>query len=818
MRLIGSPKAALRMTIIAVALAPAVIAPRASAERLIVRGLEHTVEILHDRWGISHITAQSEHDLFFTQGWNAARDRLFQLEIWRRQATGTLAEIQGQKALKHDIGARLLRFRGNITRELNQYHPRGESIIGAFVSGINAYIELTEREPARLPLEFRVIGIQPGRWTPEVVVSRHNGLFRNVNEEVRIVRIVQLLGPDRSRELLNLHPGNPRINLDSALAKVPFSAAALGSYPASRASIVFSGEDVQPAYRGETRKAAQMGREIDDELCLAGADSAGGSTEGSNNWVIAGEHTFTRAPILASDPHRAIQVPSLRYWVHLVAPGWNVIGAGEPALPGVAIGHNQKGAWGFTIFAIDQEDLYVYETDSADPSRYRYRSAWEAMRVVRETIRVKGQPDFVAEFKFTRHGPVLSEDREHRRACALRAAWLEEGAAPYLASLRIDQAETWSQFREACRYFLTPSENMVWADVDGHIGWQAVGLAPIRPNWDGLLPVPGDGRYEWETRFLAPELLPHRADPTDGRIATANQDNLPAGYPFGLGFQWTDAFRFSRVDEVLQSGRRFTLADTMGLQHDQLSVPARCLVPLLLAAGPFSAKAALAVTRLKSWDFVLDADSVPAAIYVAWERAVKTLVWECAVPKEAREFFPVGSLSTEKMIQWLTTPDGRFGADPVAGRDAMLSRALDRAVIWLERRLGPDMSRWRYGQAAFKHIRLKHPLSDAVKPDLRARLDLGPLPRGGYTHTVNSTSDGDNQSSGASFRIIVDLGDWDRALGTNTPGQSGDPESPHYGDLFKPWSLGKYFPVFYSPAKVNQVTERATSLAPATEP
>ena len=208
-----------------------------------------------------------------------------------------------------------------------------------------------------------------------------------------------------------------------------------------------------------------------------------------------------------------------------------------------------------------------------------------------------------------------------------------------------------------------------------------------------------------------------------------------------------------------------------------------------------------ALDQLLSWDFVLSKDSVPAAIYVAWERALATAVWTLVVPKEARAIFPQRSLSTEKLIRWLTNPDGRFGADPVAGRDALLLRSLTQAVSELERRLGPDRNRWRYGQEAFKHIRLKHPLSDAVTAELRTRLDLGPLPRGGYGHTVNSTSDDDNQSTGASFRIIADTGDWDRSVGTNTPGQSGDPASPHYRDLFEPWADGQYFPVYFTRAK-----------------
>jgi penicillin amidase len=218
---------------------------------------------------------------------------------------------------------------------------------------------------------------------------------------------------------------------------------------------------------------------------------------------------------------------------------------------------------------------------------------------------------------------------------------------------------------------------------------------------------------------------------------------------------------------------------------------------------------------LKSWDLVLDKDSVPAAIYSTWEKAVRAEVWKLAVPKESQTVFPVSSLSTELVIKWLTVPDGRFGPDPIAGRDALLRRALDQAISQLERRLGPDIENWRYGQAGLKHIRLSHPLSEAVRPDLRAKLDLGPLPRGGSAHTVNSTSDADNQSAGASFRIIADTGDWDHSVGTNTPGQSGDPDSPHYRDLFEPWARGRYFPVFYSRSKVESVMEARTVLTPA---
>jgi penicillin amidase len=773
-----------------------------------IPGLRGPAEILRDRWGICHIYAQNEHDLFLAQGYTAARDRIFQLELWRRRATGTLAELQGPRAVTGDVGSRLLKFRGDLGRELGHYHPRGAAIVGAFVEGINAYIDRVERGQERLPIEFSILKISPGKWTPEIVISRHNGLYRNVTQEVEYAQLVHALGPDRARELLNLHPGNPDLKPDPAVDLSLIAEPLIARYKDSRAVVHFRPEDVAPALR---RKAA--GRDEAPAGTLLADVDVDAPPEGSNNWVISGARTFGRGAVMANDPHRAILLPSLRYWVHLVAPGWNVIGAGEPALPGVSVGHNEHGAWGFTIFPIDQEDLYVYETDPENPSRYRYRDGWEAMRIVRETIAVRGADPVAVDLKRTRHGPVVFEDPAHHRAYALRAAWLEPGGAPYLASLRIDQAASWSEFREACRFFHVPSENMVWADRDGHIGWQAVGLSPRRTAGNGLIPVPGDGRYEWDG-FLPILDLPHVSDPPRGWFATANQDNLPPGYPFAVSYQWTDPFRFSRIEEVLGSGRRFTLIDSMRLQHDEVSLPARALVPLLRGLKPDRPEQARAMETLLAWDFTMDTDWIAPAIYAAWERHLKISVHHLMVPGAAQAILPARSLSTEKLIRWLTVPDGRFGADSTAARDALLLRSLDRTLLELHRRIGPDMNAWKYGQPKLKHVALRHPLSEAVAPELRRKLDLGPLPRGGSAHTVNSTSDGDNQSTGASFRIIADAADWDASVGTNAPGQSGDPDSPHYRDLFEPWAAGRYFPVFFSRAKVESVAEAKIKLVP----
>ncbi|WP_206352215.1 penicillin acylase family protein [Tautonia rosea] len=779
-------------------------------ERLVIEGLDQPVEVLKDRWGISHIYAQTEHDLFFAQGFNAARDRLFQLELWRRQATGTVAEIQGPKALQGDIGARLLKFRGDMTAELAHYHPRGAEIILAFVEGINAYIDLTLREPSRLPLPFQILGIAPGHWTPEVVVSRHNGLFRNATQEVQFTQLVHLLGSERARALVNLKPGLPALVPDETIDTALFSRDILQRYADSRSGVRFEPEDVKPEFRRADVPEHQEG--LPTTSFLPDLENDPGLL-GSNNWAVAGGRTLSGHPLLANDPHRSMQIPSLRYWVHLVGPDWDVIGGGEPALPGISIGHNRRGAWGLTIFPIDQEDLYVYETNPDNPLLYRYQSGWESMRVLSETFLVKGEGETTVDLKFTRHGPVLYEDHEHHRAYALRAAWLEVGTAPYLASLRMNQASTWEEFRKACRYSLTPSENMVWADVDGHIGWQSVGLAPIRKGWNGLLPVPGDGRFEWEG-FLPADELPHRLDPPEGWIGSANQNNLPQGYSHALGFVWADPFRFARVSEVLSSGRLLALGDMVQLQQDELSIPARLLVPLLRGLEPKDDRTRDVLDRLMSWDFVLDRGSISAAIYVTWEAHLKEAVGQRLIPKEVRSVLHPRSLSTEKLVHWLTSPDGRLGADPVAVRDAILIDALHHAQVELTERLGTQMDQWQYGQVDLKHIQLHHALSRAVDKATRAQLDPEPRARGGNASTVNNTSDAENQASGASFRMIAVVGDWDRSLGTNAPGQSGDPGSSHYDDLLEPWSKGRVFPVISSRSGVEAVTEATLQLFP----
>ena len=502
------------------------------------------------------------------------------------------------------------------------------------------------------------------------------------------------------------------------------------------------------------------------------------TSDRTTGWWPA-RRTFSTRPILANDPHRVIAAPSLRYWVHLVAPGWNVIGGGEPVLPGVSIGHNEHGAWGLTIFGQDAEDLYVYDTNPANANEYRYRGNWEAMRVIADTIPIKGEKPEAVELKYTRHGPVVFEDRANRKAYALRAGWMEPGGAPYLASLRMNQARNWEEFREACSFSHMPSENMVWVDRDGTIGWQAAGIQPIRRNWSGLLPVPGDGRYEWDG-YLPIKALPYEANPSRGFIATANNYLLPPDYPYKdlLHVEWTDAFRASRITEVLGSGRLFSVAEMTRLQNDDLSVVARALTPLLrdvTLTNPASAKARDALT---TWNFVLDKDSVAAGIYEMWQRRLLANTRQVVVPAAAREAGGQNLGSTKRLIDWLHSPDRRFGANPIAGRDALVARSMDEAVAELTKRFGPDMQGWKYGQERYHHALLRHPLSDAVNAATKAKLEVGPLPRGGDGMTVSATGGADNQGS---RRLVQDhrrhrrLGQLGRPEHAGTVGRSRQP-------------------------------------------
>ena len=767
-----------------------------------IEGLQESVEILRDQWGINHIYANNQKDLFFAQGYTAAKDRLFQFEIWRRQATGTVAEILGPDELARDIGTRLFQFRGDLNTELSHYHPEGKAIIESYVAGVNSYIKEILKTPEELPLPFKMLAIQPKLWTPEVVISRHQGLLGNIGQELQIGRAVSLLGHKKVKELLWFHPQEPDINLDKKIDSKLLFEDILAPYFAFRKPVHFKSEHLKKDYQ---KKGAMAILDCYNDLSRDSLDL------GSNNWVVSGSKTKDGNTYMANDPHRTIAIPSLRYMAHLVAPGWNVIGGGEPEIPGISIGHNNFGSWGLTVFRTDGEDLYQYELNPKNPLQYKYQGAWMDFKVIKELISVKGAPSKEVDLYYSHHGPVTYLNKEKHIAYAVRCAWLEPGGSPYLASLRMDQAKTWEEFQEACTYSNIPGENMIWADTRGNIGWQAVGIAPVRNNYSGLVPVPGDGRYEW-AGYLPIIQKPNELNPEKGFIATANQNVTPDEYDNwnAIGYSWSDPYRGDRVNEVLTKNDQLSREDMKNLQVDVTSLPAKILIPFL-GKIDFEEFETEQKNRLLNWNFRLESSSVEAAIYVEWENEIKRMAHKQFVPEIAKPF--ITTLQLKRVIDWIENPkEIYFGS--ISSRDTFLKMTFEEGVSNLKKRLGPDTQRWRYGQTKFKHSFMEHALGGIGIDTVVSKLNLGPLPRGGNAYTPGSTGGNDRQSSGASFRMIVNTGDWDAAIGTNAPGQSGNPESPFYNNLFKDWAEDQYFPVYYSKEKIRSVTYKRTLLIP----
>jgi penicillin amidase len=771
----------------------------AQPSTLLLPQLQQPVRIVTDTWGVPHIYAQTEYDLFFAQGYQAATDRLFQFEMFRRRATGTMADVFGPRELARDHGVRLFRFRGNLDQEYAHYHPRGKSIIQAFTDGINARVRLVREGKVPMPFEMQALGILPGFWTPDVVVSRHNGLLMNVQRELTMARMITRFGEQAIRDIQHFEPLQPDLHLDTAIrAELLQDRRILALYTAFRGAPVFQPEDLVPG-QGLATADTQLPGAItttDDAALQRDAD-------GSNNWVISGKRSASGFPLMANDPHRVVGLPSLRYIVHLNGPGWNVIGGGEPTLPGVSIGHNDDGAWGLTIFETDMEDLYIYRLKAGDPSRYLHIGKWISFKSLRETIPVKGQVPVEVTLQYSVHGPVTFVDTANGVAYAVRCAWLDKGAAPYLASLRMGQARNWTEFREACRYSYLPAENMVWADRVGNIGWQAVGLAPIRRNHSGLVPVPGDGRFEWEG--YQPVLdRPSAYNPASGFFSTANEQNIPKGYASmqSVGFTWADPSRQERIGQVLRADSSVSMEDMERLQTDWFSVPASRLVPLLRGLAPADSMTALALSLLQQWDYYLRPDSKAASVFEAWVDALEQQILIGMRLSAEQGLRP--DIDSRRMLALLEQPFDPFWQRWKINRLDVLRKSLELAVarvITLTRTT--DTSQWEYGQQRMKHVYLRHPLAGLLGDDRVSALNIGPWPRGGDGNTVNSTGSNLNQDFGASFRILVDCADWDAARAINAPGQSGDPSSRHYKDLFDYWKENRYFPLYFSKEKVD---------------
>jgi penicillin amidase len=719
--------------------------------------LKQPVEIVRDRWGVPHIYAQNTDDLFFAQGFVTAQDRLWQMDWWKRSREGRLSEVIGAAAFERDRQTRLMQYRRPLDdAEWTSYHPDGKRIFTAFANGVNAWIDAIGDN---VPVEFTLTGLRPEKWTAETLVLRSPELpeftsYGDAPNELRLAMNVARLGASEANRLAAPDPWDDLVvpeGLDVKLITDEVMAS-------TRIGRSLPPPEIVEPYRKMTAPAP-----------VAHFLSPQSSRDpGSNNWVVSGAASTTGKPVVANDPHRTVTNPSVRYIIHLNAPGWNVIGAGEAPFVGVHIGHNEHVAWGLTISYTDMDDVFVEELNPANTNEVMYNGKPEPLKMIREEIKIKGSAPKVVELKFSRHGPIFHIDEKNRKAYALRTVTQEPGSAAYLGSLRLAQAKQCQDFLDQAMYWKYPSENLICGDVDGNIAWQASALTPNRKGWLGRLPVPGTGKYEWEG-FRRD--LPKEYNPARGFIVTANNNTTPKGYWPPAGFRSANGLRFARItrlQQLFQPGRKYSLDDHEALQHDAYSLRAEADLPLFSGWTAKDADVERARAMLAAWDKILRKESAAAALYVTWA-------------------------STSE-------PGGRGEAGagaPVRPSPSAVEARLTRAIEKLTHDQGTDWSLWRYGR-----------LHKAALPhQLAAEFDLPALERGGGANAVFA--------DGASYREIMDVSNWDRSVATQVPGESAQPESPNYGNLLPLWADNKYFPLAYSRRAIDAVAAHTLKLQPA---
>jgi penicillin G amidase len=710
-----------------------------------VPGLAAPVRVVRDAWGVPHIQAESMDDLFFAQGFVQAQDRLWQMDMWRRTNEGRLAEILGPEALEHDRLARLLAFRGPWDDEFASYHPEGDRIFQRFAEGVNAWIDAAGEG---LPVEYLLTGLEPLRWTPEASTGRVATALPlgAARAELNLARDVARLGVDavnrrervRHENWIDLVvPEGVELSLVT-----PEAVAALGHFRGG-----FPRPPLLPAYQAWADAEASEDRGMPE------------TSPGSNNWVVAPWRTLEGQVLLANDPHRGVTNPSLRYLVHLEAPGYSVIGATEPAIPGVAIGHNGRVAWGLTIVGTDQADVFMERLNPENPDEVLEEDRWVPFRTETDTIQVRGEAPRVVTHRFTRNGPVFHLDSIRGVAWSVRATSSEPGTGGYLGALRLAEVEDCSAFLEALAWYHAPSENMVCGDADGNIAWLAAALTPSRfGGWYGRLPAPGWGGYGWDG-FRPHAELPQALNPPQGWLGTANHDIQPPGYYPPLMFRPGPFPRWERLLELMATtGRPFIADDFEALMLDALH-PEVERMRTLFDPGLWRSddeRVEWARQEIHAWDGVFDRDAVAPALWNRWR------------------------IEYDRM--------------DVAERSA--PAALAQALAYLEERLGPDRSTWRWGR--IHRSEFPHTLVRAY--------DLPAVERSGGGGTIAAT--------GATFRQIIDFSDLDRSRATSTPGQSMQPGSPFYGNLLPLWAEGEFFPLLYSREAVDAGARHVLNLRP----
>jgi penicillin amidase len=752
-----------------------------------VFGIESNVEILRDRWGVPHIFANNQNDLFFAQGFVHGQDRLWQMELGLRMAKGTLSELFGKRALDTDRVIRTFGWSGLGRKDLELFDDGTRRMIEAYARGVNAAAECSTKRP----VEFSLLGCRPSQWSPEDVTAFSRLMIWKLSSswygELVQARIRKVVGEERAKELEFEHfAGNP-----FTLPK----------------GIEFNVLDP-------------------DKTFGAGPFLQRGG--GSNAWALSSGKTTTAGPLLCNDMHLYIGIPSLWYEVHLSGGGMNVSGVSLPGLPMVMVGHNEKIAWGITMAYTDCEDLFIEQTDPNDPSRYMFRGEWREAERREERIAAKGaKTPHVETVRATHHGPVISAIEDcGNQSVAVSSMALRPG--PSLRGWRLlNRAGNWDDFSEAVRCIESPQLNIVYADVEGNIGYWTSGKVPVRAQGNGTVPVPGwTGEHEW-TGHVPFDEMPHALNPEQGYIVNCNQKMVPPDYPHFLGATFFNGFRAKRVVDSIEEKERLSVGDCSRIQRDLKSLPGSIFADHLRKLETDEPDIMRARGILAGWDGQLLAESVPACLYeVISNHFLYNLVAPKLGDKTTRQllgegFHPIlqgGSElwghKTDILLRMLDRPNSWWVRE-AGGLEALLARSVKEAFAWLRRRLGPDIRSWRWGR--IHYLVVAHPFGRRRPFDVV--FNRGPYPMGGDTDTPLQTGTSPSSPYGGikaapSHRQIIDLHNLSKSLMIHPPGQSGQLGSPHYDDLLEPWLAGEYHPMLWAREEIESACEARLTLQP----
>jgi len=768
-------------------------APRST---LYVPGLKQPVGIDRDSYGIPHIYADNAEDAYFALGYTHATDRLFQMELFRRRASGTLAEIFGRPMLEDDVFVRRIGIRRSAEAawKSSRLNSRVRREIEAYCAGVN--VRLDEIKSRGRPEPFQSLGIVPAAWTPVDALAFPKYMSwdqSGTDTDVWMGVLVEKLGLAAVNELFPLdRPYELSTVPDSPLGRPPAS-----SPPSGQSA---SSQDVDPRWPKLPRGLDQAAAELHHRFVSGRLGSE--FALGSNNWVIDGHKSATGKPILANDPHLGLSLPSIWYTAHLVAPGLNVAGVTFAGFPYTIIGHNDRVAWGLTNMQADAIDYFIERTETTRPGQYFYRNVWRPMSRLEEDVPVRGERPVHVVVESTVHGPLVTNHGARLALC-----WTGLGPTfEVLAFARLNTARDLADFRAALRDLTVPALNVIYADVDGNIAIAPHGALPIRKRGLGRWPVDGaSGDYDW-AGYIPDDQLPFALNPPQHYLASANGRPAPVGYPYYLGWIWDPSYRTRRIHELLRAHEHITVEQMEAFQTDAHDDAAEAFVPALIAAydrRPFGDdRLRLAMDELRHWNFKAMPESVAETIWTVWFELFRKAVWQDEFDAAGVEPWDGGwgyAGSNERqpeleVLEFLAreNPSSPWFDDvrtpEKETRDDILARSFVAAVDQLIKERGTDMGGWKWGKSNILRL---HSITQ------QAALDRGGFAVSGDEFTLNPGANGGEVTGGASWRMIADFSNLGRSLGVYPGGESEDPLSRHYDDQVKPWAEGRYLPLYF---------------------